>query len=217
MKKTYIIILALLMLGACQFHVFAADPMAIETNKDIITDSIGVIVLTDPPVSKLGREVDQEPGFVSIVDDLGSLVRVELAEIPPDIYSTSRREGGDKGLLRFLFDTQYYPKVLKNSSSLSEENRIFMKSDNKDVFVVSYNFQKGSVLVEDGEPLDAKRYVASYIHNPYCVYMNIELNKFSADLSATNLIETAKKKILQVCNSITIVQAAKDKWDAQEP
>lgn len=215
--KRYCIKLALFVLGSCQFNVHAANPMATETNKDVITDSIGMIVLKAPPASTVGREIDQEPGFVSIVDDFGNLVRVELAAIPPDIYATSREKGGDKGLLRFLFDTQYFPKVLANMPSLSEEKRAFINSSDKEIFIVGYNFPKGSVHIEDGKPLDAKRYVASYIDNPYCVYMSIELNTVTADLSSTNLFETAKGKILQVFNSVSIVKEAKDKWDAQAP
>jgi hypothetical protein len=177
---------------------------AATSETDVVTDSANVLVLTDPPVTKTGRKIQRGQGMVSLSDDYGNYVRVELLPIPRDIFAASRKEGGDNGLLRFLFDTMYFPATYGGLPYASEESRCFIRPDQKEILLVAINLPQGSVLSEDGKRLDAKRYVASFIHNPFCVYMTVEANTFSSDLSSINLLDEAKEKISKVKKALAI-------------
>jgi hypothetical protein len=181
------------------------------------TDSIGVIVLKNPPVEKTGRLVDKGPFFVSLSDAYGKYIRVEMMTVPDDVYGVSRREGGDNGLLRYMFDTKYHPATYGKIAGCSVKSRSFVKQDAREIFVVGIDCPGGSVMNDNGRRMDAIRYVGSFILNPFCVYMTIELNAVSTDMSSTNLPGIGEEQLLDVRKCLTIETCPRKRTQMGQP
>jgi len=185
------------------------------TNEDVLTDSANVFSLRSPPVTKLGRHVEQGPGMLSLSDDYGNYVRVEVLSIPGELFAASRSKGGDQGLLRYFFDTQYYPATYAKINAAKEESRSFFVLDETELLFVAIDLPAGSVLSANGQRLDAKRYVASFAQYPFCVYLTVEANGFSSDLSSPHLVGEAKKKLSEIKQGLTLRSIATSGDDGQ--
>lgn len=174
-----------------------------------LEDITGIIRVEDPPVRDMGRTSQRSEGVLIISNDLGDYLRVEVDMLDADALEAAQDKDALAALIQKHFDTQYYPHTYGRIEAARILSQNLVTLNDQSVLVVGINLPKGSILSEANTGrLDAVRYIAVTLEDPLLLYVTIEFNSLSQDLSREDLKEIAIEQLQRARNAIVLDREA---------